>query len=900
MCRMKFMIIGVSLSFPLQHFAFPYITISTDSRPRVHSQVKELPSPRVEVKGNHLVVDGTPQPQLFGAEVQYFRLRGGYGPNVPRERVLALWNRALDFFVAAKMNAISFYIPWDFHEYAEGKFDFTGTADEDGDGVPDYPSRDLITFFKLIEEHGITRIMVRPGPYINAEWGFLGFGAIPLWFHQKYPNSHMRTPYGQRTRLYDYHNQDFLRHSTQWFKVLKEKVLEERMGPGKPIIFLQLDNETNYQWQSIYNHDFSLPSIKRYQSFLKNFYQDDIGKLNEAHHRKWERWSQIQPPLFQGRNNAEDQAWYQFADNTIYTYLTKIRRAWEGLGLWEPQVLFTLAESYNAPTHGILPHFVWRNAKDMTGLMTVNLYPKTYEEAEKPLLNFPFKADLDVKSADEANDSYFGSRQEWVMGPEIQGGWWKGIEISSESRQQTYLTVLGHGLKSFFIYYFNEGQNWDVEWAFYQIKPHYDQLRWERRLENTPVDQLPEDFWNELQARSDQKILVGFDVRSTMKLGPHHNDDLYFDSPLDGSAQPRNHYYQLQKIGEQVVHPYEDFLARALEVTDEIALVKDSTSHLPVADGYNISSVQAAADWTGGLLGYWMNVSINPSILHGELSPDSRFEQNKILTHLDTGVNHPRTIQMLEKAMTQGKTIINFLADGIAHDLKFSIPSQLLFSRQSNFLVSLTFYRDQAGLLQPSQRQGTKSMELLSSTPLYHYDLSSHPECEGILYFETKVVGYRCKRENGVFVQIGALIFEEYNSSTYVRLSSPLERQQFLQGLMHEAGVTPKMILSTGVTQTVAFARKDPENQLLWITVKTAKPVPQNFFLKMSPQLLQEAFKERCVKSSSSQVSYSIEDLLQNKTQQQIEKNLLEKGFPITLQPHGSAVLVLKPQCRSL
>jgi len=46
-------------------------------------------------------------------------------------------------------------------------------------------------------------------------------------------------------------------------------------------------------------------------------------------------------------------------------------------------------------------------------------------------LNFPFKADLDVKSADEANDLYLGSHQEWVMGPEIQAGWWKGIDVNS-------------------------------------------------------------------------------------------------------------------------------------------------------------------------------------------------------------------------------------------------------------------------------------------------------------------------------------------------------------------------------------------------------------------------------------------------------------------------------------
>ena len=106
---------------------------------------------QVEIRDNQLFVDGKEQPQLFGAEVQYFRLRGGTERNIPRAKVIALWAQALDRVVEAKMNAVSFYIPWDFHEYAPGKFDFDGTVDEDGDGLPDYPSRDVKTFIKMIQ-----------------------------------------------------------------------------------------------------------------------------------------------------------------------------------------------------------------------------------------------------------------------------------------------------------------------------------------------------------------------------------------------------------------------------------------------------------------------------------------------------------------------------------------------------------------------------------------------------------------------------------------------------------------------------------------------------------------------------------------------------------------------------
>ncbi len=837
-----------------------------------HSQ-----SRRVEIINNRLSVDGEPQPQLFGAEIQYFRLRGGYGPNVPRTKVLQLWEKTLDHAVKAKMNSVSFYIPWDFHEYAEGKFDFTGTVDEDGDGQPDYPSRDILTFFKIIADHGITRIMVRPGPYINAEWGFLGFGAIPSWFNEKFPNSHMRSPYGLRTKLYDYHNVD-LKHYTQlWFKALNEQVLASQMELGKPVIFLQLDNETNFQWQSLYAHDYSLPTTHRYQKFLEDTYKN-IQSLNLAHGRQWDRFSQVQPPTYRDRNILEDQSWYRFNDYSIFTYLSSIRDLWQGLGIFEPQVLFTLAESYNSPSGGLLPHYKFRNFKNLTGLMTVNLYPKTDETTLHTLLNFPFKADLDVKSADEANDFYFDSPQEWVMGPEIQGGWWRGINISPEARQQTYLTVLGHGMKAIYIYYFNEGQNWGVEWAHKKLQPIYDNLLNEKHLVNTPMSELNNDFWNELQMRSDRHLLAGIDVRRAMKEGITQDRDLYFDAPLDGNADPRPHYDNLKKIGERVIAPYQEFLASAQAVYDDVAIVKDSTAHEPTMDN-NILGTQASADWTGGLLGYLMNVDFNPRILFGDLSLDSTFAKMKALIHLDTGHNSELTLTQLRKALDRGQTVVNFLNnDG-------QVPSRVLFKRKAigpaevkPADVPLKFYTDSLGRL-TSSTQGTKAITVLSSTPVYAYDLSGHPECLPILFSQNEVVGYRCA--NGL-IQIGALLFEDYNSNAYAQTQSALERKQFMKLLLSTSGLQSALTLIGNPTQVVAFSRRIPGQPRVWITVKSGSLETQTFAIKVDKQLLSES----CL-------NYEVSTLLDKKTRKLSSSDLSKVGFSITLNPNDTQVLLL-------
>jgi len=847
----------------------------------------------VEVKDSQLVIDGEKQPQLFGAELQYFRLRGGYGRNIPRERVLALWNKALDRFVEAKMNAIGFYIPWDFHEYAEGKFDFDGTADEDGDGRADYPSRDLVTFFRLVAEHGIKIIHVRPGPFINAEWGFLGFGAIPSWFHEKYPDSHMKTPWGWRRPLYDYLNPDFLRHTRIWFETLYKQVLHDKIGHGKPVVFLQIDNETNFQWQSLYSADYSPIAVARYQRFLQ-LSHGSLEKINKVHGKTWLDWSQIQPPQEARKNRAEDQDWYRFNDYTIYVYLGEIRRIWESIGVREPELIFTLAESYNASENGILPNYKFRNKRGVTGLMTVNLYPKTYETRNHALLNLPFKTDLDVKSATEAGNAYFGSsRQEWAMGPEIQGGWWKGTPVSEESRQQTYLTVIGHGMKSLFIYYFHEGQNWDIEWGYNKVKPLFDELRREWRAENIPVMQLPNEFWGELQARSDRLIVMGLDARRLMEVnGPTNTEDLYFDSPLDPNADPRGHFAHLKFIGERVISPYQKFLARAMEAVDEVALVKDSVSHAPVAN-LALDSARVQSDWSGALLGYLMNSGVNPQILHGDLSPELNFKDAKILLHLDTGLNASRTLRLLRAAFLNGQTVVNILADQTALALGIPVPTAVTkLGRVFNEPQLVTYYLTQGGRLGSGNEPGAKAVQISVTGPIFTYDMSGTKNCKGILFWQGQTVGYHCRSTKGSFVQLGAMFFEEFNSNVYSEMKDVPLRRRFLQAIMAEAKIQPNFVLSENADRTVVFGRKDPKRELLWVTVKTGARKTQSFKVQINPVFLQKALLTKGK-------GFVVTDLLSKlpqRSQRFSRERLTREGFSLELGPDGSGVYVVEKE----
>ena len=65
---------------------------------------------------------------------------------------------------AMGFNALSVYIMWNYHETAKGKFDYaTG-------------NKNLTRFLELAKKYDLY-VLIRPGPYVCAEWDFGGFPA---------------------------------------------------------------------------------------------------------------------------------------------------------------------------------------------------------------------------------------------------------------------------------------------------------------------------------------------------------------------------------------------------------------------------------------------------------------------------------------------------------------------------------------------------------------------------------------------------------------------------------------------------------------------------------------------------------------------------------------------------
>ena len=124
------------------------------------------------------------------------------------------WEHRIQMCKALGMNAVCIYIFWNIHEQKEGQFDFTG-------------NNDVAEFCRLAQKNGLY-VIVRPGPYVCAEWEM---GGLPWWLLKKKDiRLRERDPY-------------FMER----VKIFEEKVGEQlkplTIQNGGPIIMIQVENE---------------------------------------------------------------------------------------------------------------------------------------------------------------------------------------------------------------------------------------------------------------------------------------------------------------------------------------------------------------------------------------------------------------------------------------------------------------------------------------------------------------------------------------------------------------------------------------------------------------------------------------------------------------------------------
>ncbi len=165
------------------------------------------------------LLDGRPVRLLSGA-LHYFRVHE------------ASWGHRLAMLRAMGLNCVETYVPWNLHEPAPGDF------------------RDvqaLGRFLDAARQAGLWAI-VRPGPYICAEWEN---GGLPHW---------LTGELGPRARTRDAR---FLGRLERWFRQLLPEVASRQLDRGGPVIMVQIENEYgSYGSDAVY--------LRRVEELLRN------------------------------------------------------------------------------------------------------------------------------------------------------------------------------------------------------------------------------------------------------------------------------------------------------------------------------------------------------------------------------------------------------------------------------------------------------------------------------------------------------------------------------------------------------------------------------------------------------------------------------------------------------
>lgn len=143
--------------------------------------------------------------KIISGGIHYFRVPWQY------------WRDRLEKLKALGCNTVETYVAWNVHEPKEGLFCFDGMYD-------------LKRFIDLAQELGLW-VIVRPSPFICAEWEF---GGLPAW---------LLTKEGMRLRT---NTKPFLTCVDNYYKALFQILAPLQVNYGGPIIMMQIENEYGY------------------------------------------------------------------------------------------------------------------------------------------------------------------------------------------------------------------------------------------------------------------------------------------------------------------------------------------------------------------------------------------------------------------------------------------------------------------------------------------------------------------------------------------------------------------------------------------------------------------------------------------------------------------------------
>jgi len=140
--------------------------------------------------------------QMISGEMHYSR--------IPREA----WRQRMKMAKAMGLNTIGTYVFWNIQEPEKGKFDFSGNSD-------------IAAFVRTAQEEGLW-VVLRPSPYVCAEWEF---GGYPYWLQN------------EKDLVVRSKDPKYLHQYRQYLIALGKQLAPLQVNHGGNILMVQVENE---------------------------------------------------------------------------------------------------------------------------------------------------------------------------------------------------------------------------------------------------------------------------------------------------------------------------------------------------------------------------------------------------------------------------------------------------------------------------------------------------------------------------------------------------------------------------------------------------------------------------------------------------------------------------------
>ncbi len=166
-----------------------------------HAQTLQTTTSPLTVGPQGFLLQGKPF-RIVSGELEYAR--------IPRE----YWRDRLRKAHAMGLNAITVYVFWNLHEPQPGHFEFTG-------------QNDVAEFLREAQQEGLY-VILRPGPYVCAEWDL---GGYPAWLLKDH-DMVLRSAQPQ-----------YMAAAERWMHRLGQELAPLQASHGGPILAVQVENE---------------------------------------------------------------------------------------------------------------------------------------------------------------------------------------------------------------------------------------------------------------------------------------------------------------------------------------------------------------------------------------------------------------------------------------------------------------------------------------------------------------------------------------------------------------------------------------------------------------------------------------------------------------------------------